>query len=74
MARLAGAEFAVVLADLDPLGMRDTSFDFAVGMRGNWAKPHGLDVDGRSYIDGLSGVFTVAVGHNNRIIIGPFYQ
>lgn len=31
----------------DPLGMRDTSFDFAEGMRGNWAKPHGLDVDGR---------------------------
>jgi CubicO group peptidase (beta-lactamase class C family) len=31
----------------DPLGMRDTSFDFAAGMRGNWARPHGPDVDGR---------------------------
>ena len=30
-----------------PLGMDDTTFDFAEGMRGNWARPHGLDVDGR---------------------------
>lgn len=31
----------------DPLGMRNTTFDFAEGMRGNWAQPHGLDIDGR---------------------------
>lgn len=31
----------------DPLGMRDTTFDYAKGMQGNWARPHGLDVDGR---------------------------
>jgi CubicO group peptidase (beta-lactamase class C family) len=30
-----------------PLGMHDTTFDFAKGMAGNWAAPHGLDVDGR---------------------------
>lgn len=31
----------------DPLGMHDTTFDFAVGESGDWARPHGLDVDGR---------------------------
>lgn len=31
----------------DPLGMRDTTFDFAKAMQGNWARPHGLDVEGR---------------------------
>ena len=30
-----------------PLDMDDTTFDFEQGMRGNWARPHGLDVDGR---------------------------
>lgn len=30
-----------------PLGMRDTGFDSAAAMRGDWAKPHGYDVDGR---------------------------
>ena len=30
-----------------PLGMRDTTFDFDEGMTGNWARPHGLDADGR---------------------------
>lgn len=30
-----------------PLGMKNTTFDFGKGERGNWAKPHGLDVDGR---------------------------
>jgi CubicO group peptidase (beta-lactamase class C family) len=29
-----------------PLGMDDTTFDFAVGMKGDWAPPHGLDLDG----------------------------
>jgi hypothetical protein len=27
--------------------MRDTTFDFRVGESGNWARPHGFDVDGR---------------------------
>ena len=30
-----------------PLGMRDTTFDYDKGMSGNWAHPHGLDVNGR---------------------------
>lgn len=30
-----------------PLGMRDTTFDFKVGESGDWARPHGFDVDGR---------------------------
>jgi CubicO group peptidase (beta-lactamase class C family) len=30
-----------------PLGMRDSTFDYAKGMAGNWASPHGLDIDGR---------------------------
>lgn len=30
-----------------PLGMRNTTFDMAKGMHGNWAHPHGLDIDGR---------------------------
>ncbi len=30
-----------------PLGMRNTTFDHAKAMRGNWARPHGLDVEGR---------------------------
>nr|WP_253201016.1 serine hydrolase domain-containing protein [Sphingomonas quercus] len=31
----------------DPLGMKDTTFDFAKGESGDWAHPHGFDVDGR---------------------------
>ncbi|WP_343521122.1 serine hydrolase domain-containing protein [Sphingomonas sp.] len=30
-----------------PLGMTDSTFDYAEGMAGNWAAPHGLDVDGK---------------------------
>lgn len=30
-----------------PLGMKDSTFDYAKGMAGNWAAPHGLDIDGR---------------------------
>lgn len=42
-----------------PLGMRDTTFDFAKGMAGNWAKPHGLDVDGRVTVMSNDFNFTV---------------
>jgi len=31
----------------DPLGMKDTTFDFRVGESGDWARPHGFDIDGR---------------------------
>ncbi|HEY2751291.1 serine hydrolase domain-containing protein [Phenylobacterium sp.] len=30
-----------------PLGMHDTTFDFKIGESGDWARPHGFDVDGR---------------------------
>ena len=30
-----------------PMGMRDTTFDIKVGESGDWARPHGFDVDGR---------------------------
>lgn len=30
-----------------PLGMQDSTFDYAEGESGNWAKPHGLDIDGQ---------------------------
>jgi CubicO group peptidase (beta-lactamase class C family) len=44
-----GAAFDKAMEEkiFEPLGMRNTTFDFAEGMRGNWARPHGLDVDGR---------------------------
>jgi CubicO group peptidase (beta-lactamase class C family) len=44
-----GAAFDKAMEDriFRPLGMRDTTFDFDKGMRGNWARPHGLDVEGR---------------------------
>ena len=31
----------------DPLGMTATTFDYARGLKGNHAAPHGLDVDGK---------------------------
>jgi CubicO group peptidase (beta-lactamase class C family) len=43
----------------DPLGMRDTGFDFDKGMEGNWARPHGLDIDGRMVV--LSNSFNETV-------------
>ena len=30
-----------------PLHMTDSTFDYAKGMAGNWAAPHGLDIDGK---------------------------
>jgi CubicO group peptidase (beta-lactamase class C family) len=44
-----GAAFDKAMEDriFKPLGMRDTGFDFARGMAGNWAPPHGVDLDGR---------------------------
>jgi CubicO group peptidase (beta-lactamase class C family) len=31
-----------------PLGMKNTTFDFARAMKGDWARPHGDDVDGKT--------------------------
>jgi CubicO group peptidase (beta-lactamase class C family) len=30
-----------------PLGMKSTTFDFSRAQKGNWARPHGPDVDGK---------------------------
>jgi CubicO group peptidase (beta-lactamase class C family) len=44
-----GAAYDRAMAEkvFKPLGMRDSTFDYKKGMAGNWAAPHGLDVDGR---------------------------
>ena len=43
----------------DPLNMDDTTFDFDEGESGNWARPHGLDLDGEQ---------TVMSNHFNRSV------
>lgn len=42
-----------------PLGMRNTTFDFEKGMSGNWAQPHGRDVDGKMTLMSNGFNFTV---------------
>jgi CubicO group peptidase (beta-lactamase class C family) len=42
-----------------PLGMRDTTFDFKKGESGDWAAPHGYDVDGRMTLMSNSFNYTV---------------
>ncbi|MBL8646433.1 MAG: beta-lactamase family protein [Sphingosinicella sp.] len=42
-----------------PLGMRDTTFNFDKGMAGNWAPPHGNDIDGRTTLMSNGFNFTV---------------
>ena len=41
----AGYDRAMQALVFDPLGMRDTTFDYARAQTGNFARPHGLDVD-----------------------------
>jgi CubicO group peptidase (beta-lactamase class C family) len=44
-----GAAYDQAMEDriFEPLGMDDSTFDFAGGMEGDWAHPHGRDLDGR---------------------------
>ncbi|WP_116091105.1 serine hydrolase domain-containing protein [Sphingomonas crusticola] len=42
----------------DPLGMRDSTFDYKKGESGDWARPHGLDIDGRMTL--MSNYFNLA--------------
>lgn len=44
-----GAAFDRAMDDkiFKPLGLRNTTFDFAKGEAGNWAPPHGLDINGK---------------------------
>jgi CubicO group peptidase (beta-lactamase class C family) len=45
-----------------PLGMHDTTFDFKVGESGDWARPHGFDVDGQM----------VAMSNSFNHLIAPY--
>ncbi len=44
-----GAAFDRAMEDriFEPLGMPDTTFDNSKGMSGNWARPHGLNINGQ---------------------------
>ena len=42
-----------------PLGMSATTFDFARAQKGNYARPHGFDVDGRTAIGRMDLNYTV---------------
>lgn len=33
-----------------PLGMRDTTFNYELGESGDWARPHGFDINGRMVV------------------------
>ena len=46
----------------DPLEMRDTTFDPAKGESGDWARPHGYDIDGR----------VVEMSNSFNHLIGPY--
>lgn len=56
-----GAAYDRAMEELifEPLDMEDTTFDYAEGERGNWAPPHGLDIDGD---------MTVMSNHFNRAV------
>jgi len=43
----------------EPLGMSATTFDFARAQKGNYARPHGFDVDGRTAIGRMDLNYTV---------------
>lgn len=47
--RELGAAYDAAMQSMvfDPLGMRDTTFDFTRALRGNHAAPHAADVDGK---------------------------
>ena len=44
-----GAAYDLAMAEriFRPLDMSRTTFDYALAMQGNWARPHGLSVDGK---------------------------
>jgi CubicO group peptidase (beta-lactamase class C family) len=44
-----GAAYDLAMEEkvFQPLGMKDSTFDYAEGMAGNWAAPNGLDIDGK---------------------------
>lgn len=44
---------------LEPLGMKDSTFDFAKAMRGNYARPHDIDIDGNLIVGQMDFNYTV---------------
>jgi CubicO group peptidase (beta-lactamase class C family) len=42
-----------------PLGMTRTTFDFATAMRGNFASPHGDDIDGKTHLARMDNNYSV---------------
>lgn len=44
---------------LRPLGMTRSTFDFATAMRGNYARPHDVDIDGNAAVGEMSLNYTV---------------
>jgi CubicO group peptidase (beta-lactamase class C family) len=43
----------------EPLGMTHTTFDFARAMGGNYARPHGIDIDGKAALGSMALNYTV---------------
>jgi CubicO group peptidase (beta-lactamase class C family) len=44
---------------LDPLGMKESTFDFTKAMRGNYAHPHDVDIDGKLVVGQMDFNYTV---------------
>ncbi len=49
----AGYDQAMQALVFDPLGMRDTTFDYAKAQTGDYAAPHGYDVDHKVQVMGM---------------------
>lgn len=56
----AGYDQAMQALVFDPLGMRDTTFDYAAAQTGNYAAPHGLDIDHHVQVMGMGLNDTIA--------------
>ena len=48
-----GYDRAMQALVFDPLGMRDTTFDYAKAQTGNYATPHGYDIDHKVQVMGM---------------------
>lgn len=48
-----GYDKAMQALVFDPLGMHDTTFDYAKAQAGNFARPHGYDIDHRVQVMGM---------------------
>ncbi|MEG3144273.1 serine hydrolase domain-containing protein [Sphingomonas sp. RT2P30] len=55
----AAYDKAMQVKIFDPLGMHDTTFDYAKGESGDAARPHGFDIDGRQTV--MSNQFNYTV-------------